>query len=85
MRKSQTIDLREIRSFADGAIRFALLPREQLTASDWIGRYFKHGPNSESFDFERFPWLREPLDAITDVRSHDCIRHLDRGVLSCLR
>ena len=68
MRKSQTIDLREIRSFADGAIRFALLPREQLTASDWIGRYFKHGPNSESFDFERFPWLREPLDAITDYR-----------------
>lgn len=68
MRKAKPDEIEEIQSFAGSAWKVGFMPREQLRASAWIARHFKHGPNSESFDLERFPWLIEPLDAMPDYR-----------------
>ena len=33
-----------------------------------MSRHFRHGPQAEIFDFERFPWLKEPIDCVGDYR-----------------
>ena len=45
-----------------------LRPPERLKPSDWVSRHFRHGPQAEIFDFERFPWLKEPIDCAADYR-----------------
>jgi hypothetical protein len=68
MRKLPQGEFEQIQKYVDDTFRLALIPREQLTPAQWAERYFKHGPNLESFDLERFPFHREPLDCIADYR-----------------
>lgn len=59
---------REAEEFVDAQWRLTLRPRERLSPAQWIGEHFRHGPNFEHFDFVRFPWHWEPLDAVGDYR-----------------
>lgn len=68
MRQNLQVDFEEVKNYVDTTLRFALIPSDQLTPAQWSERHFKHGPNAESFDLDRFPFLREPLDCISDYR-----------------
>lgn len=73
MRKEKALERREGQRFAGGLWRFALTPRERLAVSTWISRNFRHGSSLEDFDFERFPWLREPADSASDYRIEESL------------
>lgn len=68
MRKHPQFDFGEVKSYIDDTLHRALIPSEQLKPSAWLVRNFKHGPNSESFDLETFPFLTEPIDCVADYR-----------------
>ena len=68
MLESLTLDPDELESYRRTTWLVSFMPRDQLPASEWMTRNFKHGANLEAPDFDRFPWLREPADCITDYR-----------------
>jgi phage terminase large subunit GpA len=68
MRKPNEAELEEIHFFNLSLVRGGFEPREKLSPAQWTERHFRHGANSERFDLERFPFLREPLDCISDYR-----------------
>lgn len=73
MRKPNSQETQEAVEFASFLWCRALTPAERLTASNWIARHFKHGSSEEDFDFDRFPWLREPADSSTDYRIEESL------------
>lgn len=64
MRKSDSLEQLEAETWARELLGTALRPSERLRVTEWIGRKFGRLP----IDFERFPWLREPGDAMADYR-----------------
>ena len=68
MRKPSQEEIEEIDFFCRSLCRAGFEPREKFSPSQWAERNFRHGANSEKFDLERFPFLREPLDCISDYR-----------------
>jgi hypothetical protein len=68
MRKVRIKEIEEAKRFAENACCLVLRPRERLSPAAWVERYFKHGANLEDFDLDLFPWLREPIDSVSDYR-----------------
>jgi phage terminase large subunit GpA-like protein len=71
MSKRTKQEISEVAAFADWPWRTGLRWEDELTPAEWIEKYFRHGANSESFDLDRFPWLRDFLDASADYRTEE--------------
>ena len=55
MLESLTLDPDELESYRRTTWLVSFMPRDQLPASEWMTRNFKHGANLEAPDFDRFP------------------------------